>query len=108
MAFNLSCPPLQAGHVSSQPRVRPKLLASASPQRLHRPFVNYLPLARPSALCIRCSASRSDGGDEDGAVKEVERLLEKKRRAELASRIASGEFTVQQPGYFSLSPFFPP
>ncbi|XP_074576943.1 protein LUTEIN DEFICIENT 5, chloroplastic-like [Curcuma longa] len=99
MAFNLSCPLLQAGHVSSQPRVRPMLLASASPQRLYRPFVDYLPPSRPSAPSIRCSASRSGGGDEDRAVKEVERLLEEKRRADLASRIASGEFTVQQPGW---------
>lgn len=34
----------------------------------------------------------------DDSIKSVERLLEEKRRAELSSRIASGEFTVQKPG----------
>lgn len=54
---------------------------------------------------IRCSSS-SDGGSPESqsedsskqAVKEVERLLEEKRREELATRIASGEFTVSQSG----------
>lgn len=41
-------------------------------------------------------------------MKEVERLLEEKRRAELAARIASGEFTVQQPGYVSFLVEFVP
>lgn len=37
----------------------------------------------------------------DDSIKSVERLLEEKRRAELSSRIASGEFTVQKPGISS-------
>ncbi|MQL77382.1 hypothetical protein Taro_009798, partial [Colocasia esculenta] len=41
-------------------------------------------------------------GDEDQTVKEVERLLGERRRAELEARIASGEFTVEQPSYISL------
>lgn len=52
---------------------------------------------------ISCSYSRNgrgpsgvDGDDlQNYDVKEVERLLEEKRRAELATRISSGEFTVK-------------
>ncbi|ONK79512.1 uncharacterized protein A4U43_C01F7110 [Asparagus officinalis] len=51
---------------------------------------------------IRCWSSSSGRSPEpesgDSAVKDVERLLEEKRRAELAARIASGEFTVGQSG----------
>lgn len=52
----------------------------------------------------RCASSVNGGpptpgrGDEDQGVKEVERMLEDKRRAELAARIASGEFTVRRSG----------
>lgn len=38
----------------------------------------------------------------DNGVKKVDKILEQKRRAELSARIASGEFTVQQSGYFIL------
>ncbi|XP_042449339.1 protein LUTEIN DEFICIENT 5, chloroplastic-like isoform X1 [Zingiber officinale] len=95
MSVNLSSPLLQAGHVSSQ-RCS---LTSASPQKLHRSFVKHQPW-RPFAPSVRCSASRSGGGDEDQAVKEeVERLLEEKQRPEVAACVDFGEYTVPQPGW---------
>lgn len=50
---------------------------------------------------ISCSSSNGRGPDtnEDDGVKGVERLLEETRRAEIATRIASGEFTVDESGY---------
>uniref|UniRef100_A0A1D1XUF9 Protein LUTEIN DEFICIENT 5, chloroplastic n=1 Tax=Anthurium amnicola TaxID=1678845 RepID=A0A1D1XUF9_9ARAE len=57
-------------------------------------------------LAVACSASspssKPEKGGDDRGVKEVERLLAEKRRAELAARIASGEFTVQKPGFLSV------
>ncbi|KAI3859466.1 hypothetical protein MKW92_002959 [Papaver armeniacum] len=50
----------------------------------------------------RCHSSLngSSGGQEDGNFKSAEQILEEKQRAELAARIASGEFTVEeQSGY---------
>ncbi|WCJ26756.1 cytochrome P450 family 97 subfamily A polypeptide 3 [Euphorbia peplus] len=50
---------------------------------------------------ISCSSSNGrgpDSGDNNG-VKDAEKMLEEKRRAELSARIASGEFTVQQSGF---------
>ncbi|KAL2941605.1 Protein LUTEIN DEFICIENT 5 chloroplastic [Bienertia sinuspersici] len=46
---------------------------------------------------ITCSSSNGSRPDpiEDG-VKNVEELLEEKKRAELSARIASGAFTVKQ------------
>lgn len=48
---------------------------------------------------ISCSYSSDGKGKPEDAVKDVERLLEEKRRAELSARIASGEFTVEKPRY---------
>ena len=49
---------------------------------------------------VSCSASGNGrGAPGDDAVKDVERRLEEKRRAELSARIASGEFTVEKPRY---------
>lgn len=49
---------------------------------------------------VSCSySSNGRGGPEDDSVKDVERLLEEKRRAELSARIASGEFTVEKSRY---------
>ena len=46
---------------------------------------------------VSCSASGNGrGAPGDDAVKDVERRLEEKRRAELSARIASGEFTVEK------------
>ncbi|PKU77754.1 Protein LUTEIN DEFICIENT 5, chloroplastic [Dendrobium catenatum] len=60
----------------------------------------------PAAGCsIRCFSTSSSNGrpegreTEDLAVKEVEQILEEKRRSDLAARIASGEFTVQKSGF---------
>ncbi|KAJ1694665.1 hypothetical protein LUZ63_011363 [Rhynchospora breviuscula] len=50
---------------------------------------------------LRCSAS-SNGRPSGPTDSESERVLEEKRRAELAARIASGEFTVQESGWVSL------
>ncbi|MQL97877.1 hypothetical protein Taro_030569 [Colocasia esculenta] len=95
-ATRFSFPQIQGPH-------KPGLHASAAP-----PFGSArsgsLPLFSTRRVAIVCSASSGvpGKGDEDRAVKEVERLLEEKRRAELADRIASGEFTVEQPGFVSL------
>ncbi|KAL6545250.1 hypothetical protein OROGR_009124 [Orobanche gracilis] len=49
---------------------------------------------------VGCSySSNGKGKPPDDAVKDVERLLEEKRRAELSARIASGEFTVGKSRY---------
>ncbi|XP_020672240.1 protein LUTEIN DEFICIENT 5, chloroplastic-like [Dendrobium catenatum] len=63
----------------------------------------------PAAGCsIRCFSTSSSNGrpegreTEDLAVKEVEQILEEKRRSDLAARIASGEFTVQKSGFVSM------
>lgn len=51
---------------------------------------------------VSCSASSNGrGGPGDDAVKDVERLLEEKRRAELSARIASGAFTVEKASFKS-------
>lgn len=52
---------------------------------------------------ITCSSS--NGGEPesvDSRIKNVEKQLEEKRRAVLSSRIASGEFTVEQSGFPSV------
>lgn len=49
---------------------------------------------------VSCSLSGNGRGEpRDEAVKDVEKLLEEKRRADLSARIASGEFTVEKPRY---------
>ncbi|KNA19445.1 hypothetical protein SOVF_061630 [Spinacia oleracea] len=49
---------------------------------------------------ITCSSSNgSRPGPIDDGVKSIEELVEEKRRAELAARIASGEFTVKQSSF---------
>ncbi|KAK6136360.1 hypothetical protein DH2020_029890 [Rehmannia glutinosa] len=55
-----------------------------------------------SGSCVvSCSSSNNGrGGPKDDPVKDVERLLEEKRRAELSARIASGEFTVGKSSLF--------
>lgn len=49
---------------------------------------------------ISCAGSNAGGSGTPGddAVKEVERRLQEKRRAEIAAKIAAGEFTVEDPG----------
>ncbi|KAL6501211.1 hypothetical protein OROHE_025074 [Orobanche hederae] len=50
---------------------------------------------------VGCSySSNGKGRPPDDAVKDVERLLEEKRRAELSARIASDEFTVGKSSSF--------
>ncbi|XWS42922.1 hypothetical protein CRYUN_Cryun16bG0055300 [Craigia yunnanensis] len=53
---------------------------------------------------VKCGSSSNGREPEsvDDGVKNVERLLEEKRRAELSARIASGEFTVQKSGFPAL------
>ncbi|XP_021772388.1 protein LUTEIN DEFICIENT 5, chloroplastic-like [Chenopodium quinoa] len=49
---------------------------------------------------ITCSSSNGSRPDPtDDRVKSIEELVEEKRRAELAARIASGEFTVKQSSF---------
>nr|QNS29944.1 cytochrome P450 [Nothapodytes nimmoniana] len=55
-----------------------------------------------SVVCCSYSNGREPDPQVEDAVKSVDRLLEQKRKAQLSSRIASGEFTVQQNGFPSL------
>ncbi|KAI4304213.1 hypothetical protein MLD38_039757 [Melastoma candidum] len=52
-----------------------------------------------SPVC--CSSSSNGRGPEpmDDGVKEVQQLIEEKRRAELSAQIASGAFTVDRPSF---------
>ncbi|GAB4835434.1 hypothetical protein Ancab_000341 [Ancistrocladus abbreviatus] len=100
-----------AAHVSS---IRVPSISSHSRQT--KPHSNCLIPTSPAAtfpsklthgICkfrvIKCFSSNGRGPDSiDDGVKSVERLLEKKRRAELSARIASGEFTVQRSGFPSV------
>ncbi|XP_020581080.1 protein LUTEIN DEFICIENT 5, chloroplastic [Phalaenopsis equestris] len=64
--------------------------------------------APKGGFSIRCSSPLSPNGrptgreSENSAVKEEKQITEEKRRSELASRIASGEFTVQKFGSASM------
>ncbi|KVI07862.1 cytochrome P450 [Cynara cardunculus var. scolymus] len=51
---------------------------------------------------IKCSYSNGRKPDSSSDEKSPEMLREEKRRAELSARIASGEFTVEKPGFGSL------
>ncbi|KAL0402576.1 UNVERIFIED_CONTAM: protein LUTEIN DEFICIENT 5, chloroplastic [Sesamum latifolium] len=51
---------------------------------------------------VSCSySSNGKGGPKEDGIKDVERLVEEKRRAELSARIASGEFTVEKSSFQS-------
>lgn len=63
-------------------------------------IVWFITCGSAGSSVVSCSySSNGRGGPEDDAVKDVERLLEEKRRAELSARIASGEFTVGKSRY---------
>ncbi|CAN6239036.1 unnamed protein product [Urochloa humidicola] len=87
-------------------------LSSAPPFRLlgsgsgSSPAQLRLPPAaacRRRSLLLRCAASGGGGGDGGGGGGGSDPALEEQRRrqAELAARIASGEFTVQGPGWIA-------
>nr|AJD25226.1 cytochrome P450 CYP97A41 [Salvia miltiorrhiza] len=69
-------------------------------RRRFNPAVN-LKFNGNSMVSCSLSGNGRGGGPGDDAVKDVERLLEEKRRAELSARIASGEFTVEKPSFQS-------
>ncbi|KAJ1281637.1 hypothetical protein BS78_04G320900 [Paspalum vaginatum] len=78
-------------------------LSSFAPARLLASAKAQLRLPPPPAaaacrrrLLLRCAASGSGGGDSDPALQD-----QRRRQAELAARIASGEFTVQGPGWLA-------
>ncbi|EHA8591274.1 protein LUTEIN DEFICIENT 5, chloroplastic [Cocos nucifera] len=91
--YSSSSPCLQFPHLHSQ----------SHHQRPNPSFVS-LPSRRRSLRCFSSPSSKGPPGqgEDDPAVKEVERILEEKRRAQLAARIASGDFTGQQPGWISV------
>ncbi|XVF30383.1 hypothetical protein REPUB_Repub16aG0052600 [Reevesia pubescens] len=64
----------------------------------------FKPYGKSKFGIVKCGSSSNGREPEsiDNGVKSVERLREEKRRAELSSRIASGEFTVQKSGFPSL------
>lgn len=80
--------PSHNGHISST-----SLFSSSNsvvpPLRIQNQHHRWSPL--------RCSGS-SNGRPSGPTDKDSERILEEKRRAELAARIASGEFTVPESG----------
>ncbi|XP_068664494.1 protein LUTEIN DEFICIENT 5, chloroplastic-like isoform X2 [Aristolochia californica] len=51
-------------------------------------------------ICFSSPNGRKPDFTDSSAVKEVERLLQEKRRAEISARIASGEFTLEGSGLF--------
>ncbi|KAK4771560.1 hypothetical protein SAY87_032092 [Trapa incisa] len=62
------------------------------------------PCTKPSGcartLAIVCASTNGrEPKPADSSVKDAERLLEEKRRAELSARIAAGEFTVERSGF---------
>ncbi|XP_077226862.1 cytochrome P450, family 97, subfamily A, polypeptide 3 [Tasmannia lanceolata] len=64
--------------------------------------ISFSPARLKSSRYFPISCSSSNGREPDStgdAVKDVERLLEEKRRQEMAARIASGEFTVERTGF---------
>ncbi|GFP95752.1 protein lutein deficient 5 chloroplastic [Phtheirospermum japonicum] len=83
-----------AAHLSF-PQFSPQIFQIKDPRRKSSPAFS---LKFRGNYVVSCSySSNGNGGPEDDAVKDVERLLEEKRRAELSARIASGEFTVGKP-----------
>ncbi|KAK9138084.1 hypothetical protein Sjap_008678 [Stephania japonica] len=83
----LQLPPLQS-HTPFSARLR---LVPIPPSTLNGGL-------RFSAITCLSSNGRTPNSADNG-VKEVERILEEKKRAELAARIASGEFTAQQSSF---------
>ncbi|GAB2218540.1 hypothetical protein Droror1_Dr00001767 [Drosera rotundifolia] len=81
----------QSLHSRSSPQIKPQFTTTLFTQGKGR-FGRI--------KCCSGNGRRPDSVDE--GVKSVERLLEEKRRAELSSRIASGEFTVQSSGFPSV------
>ncbi|KAM3289997.1 protein LUTEIN DEFICIENT 5, chloroplastic isoform X1 [Capsicum chacoense] len=73
-----------------------------SPTRLSSTFKPTSSRKFNGHFTIRYSSNGREPESVDEGVKEVEKLLQAKRRAELSARIASGEFTVEQPGFPSL------
>ncbi|CAN4115254.1 unnamed protein product [Withania somnifera] len=84
---------------SSVPLFQFPTLVSSKSRPISSPkfSVNY-----GSCFTIRCSSNGREVESVDKEVKKVEMLLEERRRAELSARIASGEFTVERPGFPSL------
>ncbi|XP_042513225.1 protein LUTEIN DEFICIENT 5, chloroplastic [Macadamia integrifolia] len=96
MAFNLSLlqlPTIPSHSLRTKPHsdgIKPITLTSVYAAKL-----SSSGFSRYSA--ITCSSSNGRGPDSvDDSIKDVERLLEEKKGAELSARIASGEFTVQK------------
>ncbi|KAJ4954892.1 hypothetical protein NE237_011675 [Protea cynaroides] len=58
--------------------------------------------SRCSAITCCSSLDGREPDSEDNGIKNVERLLEEKKRAELSAQIASGAFTVEQSSPMSL------
>uniref|UniRef100_A0A0A9E0C6 Uncharacterized protein n=1 Tax=Arundo donax TaxID=35708 RepID=A0A0A9E0C6_ARUDO len=84
-----------SARLSSAPPFR--LLGSGSGSGSGQGQLRLPPAACRRRLPLRCAASgggRGDGGGPDPTLEE-----QRRRRAELAARIASGEFTVQGPGW---------
>ncbi|KAG9447638.1 hypothetical protein H6P81_013766 [Aristolochia fimbriata] len=64
--------------------------------------VNYNGPRQNAITCCSSSNGRKPDLTNSNAVKEVDRLLQEKRRAEISARIASGEFTVEGSGFFGV------
>ncbi|GMH13075.1 hypothetical protein Nepgr_014916 [Nepenthes gracilis] len=92
---------LRAPSISSQsplPKTFPNSLKSSNP--LSATFPSKLTDGVCRFGAITCSSSNGNLPESiNDEVRRFKRFLEEKRRAELASRIASGEFTVQRSGF---------
>lgn len=76
---------------------------SQSSRNYLQPHPSSFTGAASSRRSLRCSSSSNGRSPEsqskDQAVNDVERLLKEKRRDELAARISSGKFTVDDSGF---------
>eukprot|EP00262_Sarcandra_glabra_P004107 TRINITY_DN150_c0_g1_i1.p1 TRINITY_DN150_c0_g1~~TRINITY_DN150_c0_g1_i1.p1 ORF type:complete len:568 (+),score=95.28 TRINITY_DN150_c0_g1_i1:196-1899(+) len=85
----------------------PSLPTQPIQTKLHSKILKSTSLSRlinGSRYCsITCSSANGRGPDfsDDNGVKSAERVLYEQKRAELAARIASGEFTVEHSGWVS-------
>lgn len=93
---------LQTPRLSSRPSLQTKL-SSNKFTTIH--LFSSLPSRPTNGKCAGITCSSSSNGREpadDDDVKNIQRLLEKQRRAELSARIASGDFTVKRTGFSSV------
>jgi hypothetical protein len=99
-------PPLRAVAIPSSPSSSSSPLSASSPPLLS--FATFTPAARARSSQAAFNGNGNGNGNKNGAsdldidaADEAERLRVLQKQQELASRIASGEFTVLRSRYVS-------